>query len=441
MKPELNEFEVTPQIVRAGQEATITIRPLHQHVYFNLDQLADYRVWMFPAGGLAGQTISTAALELQPKWVANGLQGEHILTVRYRFEREQEYVLFLENVSGKPRARSFEFRLYALEADLFARKPYKGDLHMHSSRSDGRESPAYVAASCRKIGMDFMALTDHRQYEPSLEAIGAFAGLPVDLRMYPGEEVHPPDNPVHMINFGASFSINALFRNEEARYRAEVQALAEQLVDFPDGVDRYTYASCEWCFRQIRAGGGLGIFCHPYWLSRHRYDIPEDLTTLLLERQPWDALEIIGGYHLFEVESNWLQVARYHEERSKGKRIPVVGVSDAHGCERGELFGWYYSIVFAPTTDLPDLVQSIHDLHSVAVEALPGQDARAHGPFRLTLYSQFLLREILPLHDRLCLEEGRLMLAHAAGDALAATQLSGLQGRTAALYARLWQSG
>ncbi len=53
-------------------------------------------------------------------------------------------------------------------------------------------------------------------------------------------------------------------------------------------------------------------------------------------------------------------------------------------------------------------------------------------------YAQFLLREVLPQHDALCLEEGRLMLAHAAGDPQAAAALSALQGRTARLYDHLW---
>ena len=167
------------------------------------------RVSIFPAGGGAGNATPGPAI-LQPDWTGGGIR------VRYSFAIEQEYVLVVEETNKEtPRPRVFEFRLYALEADLFPRRPYKGDLHMHSSRSDGHESPAYVAASCRKIGLDFMALTDHRQYEPSLEAMRAFAGLPLDLPMYPGEEVHPPDNPVHMVNFGGSFSINALFREEE----------------------------------------------------------------------------------------------------------------------------------------------------------------------------------------------------------------------------------
>ncbi len=429
MKPELGEFDVFPRVVRAGRETEITIRPLYEHTLFKSP--FPYRLLMFPAGGLPGQPGSTSALELEPDWT------DGLLRFRYAFANEQEYILVVENTSGLPRARTYEFRFFALEDDLFYRRPYKGDLHMHSFRSDGHEAPAYVAGACRRIGLDFMAVTDHRQYEPSLEAIRAFQGLPVDLRIYPGEEVHPPDNPVHIINFGGGFSLNQVFREDEERYRAEVQAIANGLTNFPKEVDRYIYASCVWCFNQIRAGSGLGVFCHPYWLSRHRYDISETIVSLVMERQPYDALELLGGYHLYEIESNMLQVARYHEERARGKRIPIVGVSDAHGCER-DLFGWFYTVVFSPSTDLPDLVQSIKDLYSVAIDALPENPQRAHGPFRLALYAHFLLREIFPLHDALCLEEGRQMLAFLAGDYHAKAQLGALQGRTAALYDHLW---
>ncbi len=429
MKPELGEFDVFPRVVRAGCETEITIRALYDHTLFTSPY--PYRLWMFPAGGLPGQPGSTSALELEANWSEGGLR------FRYPFANEQEYILVVENTSGLPRARSYEFRFFALEDDLFNRRPYKGDLHMHSFRSDGYEAPAYVAGACRRIGLDFMAVTDHRQYEPSLEAMRAFQGLPVDLRIYPGEEVHPPDNPVHIINFGGGFSLNQVFRQDEERYRAEVRAIADSLSDFPADVDRYIYASCVWCFNQIRAGGGLGVFCHPYWLSRHRYDISETIVSLVLERQPYDALELLGGYHLYEIELNMIQVARYHEERARGKSIPIVGVSDAHGCER-DLFGWFYTVVFSPSSDLPDLVQSIKELYSVAIDALPENPLRAHGPFRLALYAHFLLREIFPLHDALCLEEGRLMLAFLAGDGHAETQLVALQGRTAALYDHLW---
>ena len=92
-----------------------------------------------------------------------------------------------------PKRALASFRVYAVADDLFSLQPYKGDLHQHSHHSDGKEAPAYVAAYNRKLGMDFMALTDHHKYAPSLEAIQAFEGLPIDLRIFPGEEVHAPD--------------------------------------------------------------------------------------------------------------------------------------------------------------------------------------------------------------------------------------------------------
>jgi len=35
--------------------------------------------------------------------------------------------------------------------------------------------------------------------------------------------------------------------------------------------------------------------------------------------QPFDAFELIGGFHPYELDSNTLQVARYHEERAQGR--------------------------------------------------------------------------------------------------------------------------
>ena len=158
----------------------------------------------------------------------------------------------------------------------------------------------------------------------------------------------------------------------------------------------------------------------------------------MFEQQPFDAYEVLSGYRQPNVDSNTLQVARYHEERARGKQIPIVGVSDGHGCERGELFGWYYTIVFSPTLDLTNLIESVKALYSVAVEAIPGESVRAYGPFRLVKYALFLLREVMPQHDELCLEEGRLMLRHLAGDASAPSLLHALQGRTATLLDRYW---
>lgn len=424
-------FEVSPRIVQADTVSEITIRPLFDHV--RLDADTEYTVTIYPAEERAGRGAAPESVfKLKP------VGGE--LHVRQLFAGEQEHTLYVERAAGAEKFRIGDFRIYSLEADLFARRPYKGDLHIHSNQSDGRESPAYVAAACRRIGLDFMAVTDHHKYEPSLEAQRAFADVPVDLAIFPGEEVHhrEPFNPVHIINFGGRFSVNAL-QAEKATYLAEVAAIEATLSDPALNPSRRTnYAQCLWTYQKIRESGGLGIFCHPYWVEGHRYNVSEPLIARHFADQPFDAYEVIGGFHRYETGSNVLQVARYHDERARGRQLPIVGVSDAHGCETGELFGWYYTIVFAASTELPVLISGVKELFSVAVEVLPGAPAHVHGPHRLVAYALFLMREVFPAHDALCHEEGSLMLAHAAGDPQAASSLARRQGSTRALYDRYW---
>jgi len=428
VRHENRNYDVYPKVVPADAVTTVHIAPRYAHAALN--RAARYRVQYYPSEEFSpqGDWARQAEMRLQPK--------DGALELTLRFEGEQEHVLWVEEETPAGLRLVGDFRFYSLAPDLLALNPYKGDLHLHSNRSDGREEPAYVAAACREIGMDFCAITDHRRYEPSLEAQRAFHGLPTDLRIYPGEEVHPPENPVHIINFGGRFSLNALF--EGAAYREQVAQCIEALPPLPPGVDRQQYASCLWCFDKIREAGGLGIFCHPYWFTQHRYAPAGALTALLFESQPYDAYEVIGGYYRHEVDSNTLQVARYQHEQAHGKRIPIVGVSDAHGCHTGELFGWYYTLVFAPSPALEDLIGGIKALRSVAVEAVDGEAPRAHGPWRLVKYALFLLREVMPQHDALCCEEGRAMQAHLTGERDAAERLARLQGRTARLLTHYW---
>lgn len=423
-------FEVFPKVLRADSETEITIRPPGGAGFGAPDA---YKVIHRPVERLAS---SAGTGRPAPSFRIEG--GD--MLVRSRFDGEQEHVITVREADGDDRATACEARVYSVRDDLFARRPWKGDLHIHSDRSDGRDPPAEVAAECRRIGMDFFALTDHRKYEPSLEASRAFDGVKIDLRIFPGEEVHAPGNPVHIVNFGGSRSVNALFTDDdgEAEWRREVAARAEALPDLPPGAGREAYASSVLCFERIRETGGLGVLCHPYWFAGNRYDAPTPLVNALLEHRPFDALEAIGGFHRREAESNTLQVARYHEERARGGPMPVVGASDAHGCRRGCLFGWYYTIVFAPECGLSDLIDGVKGLWSVAIEAMPGESPRPHGPFRLVKYALFLLRELFPAHDELCREEGRLMLELVRGDASAIDELQRLSGRVAGLHDRLW---
>jgi len=433
IRPENRYFDVLPRIVPANQESTVEIVPIHENAQFK--EGCSYELTYAPMISAPQQGGWPAG----KKMIVIPENGRiRITTV---FEGEQEHVFLLESICGDKKRVVGDFRVYSLLPDLYALRPYKGDFHMHSHYSDGVESPAYVAGACRRAGLDFMALTDHHYYASSISAQTAFAGLPVDLRIYPGEEVHAPDNPVHIVNFGGNAGVSELYKDDETVYRKEVAALMESLPPTDPALNRFQYAACQWVIDRIHERNGLAMFAHPYWATGNRHNVDEALINHALSTGMFDALELVSGDSREgrqENDINGLQVARYEEERAKGHQIPVCGISDTHGVERSESFGRYFTICFAPTSDLANLISAIKELRSVAVESQVNDTPRAYGPFRLVRYTHFLLREVLPQHDELCFEEGRLMIRHAAGDASAAAKLALLQGQTAALYESYW---
>lgn len=433
MKNEIRYFDVYPKMVPADACSAITVRDRYNQAFFNDDNWYEVRYFPLERFSQVGEYKYQEMVLLKP---VNGA-----LHIEQYFNGEQEHALEIQEKGNEDPVKKLQFRIYSLNNDLYCRKPYKGDLHMHTRHSDGKESPGFVAASCRKIGLDFMAVTDHGLYFPSTEAQEAFRNVQTDLLICRGEEVHPPSNPVHMINFGGSFSVNELFYQNKDKYIDEVTKIKnnlESLKEISDEDARYQCASSIWSLNKIREGSGLGIFCHPYWLIREGYYISDTVISYLLRTQPYDALELIGGYHKFEIESNTLQVARYHEERAKGREIPIVGVSDAHGCENNGLFGWYYTIVFSASLEQQEIIGSIKKLYSVAVEAIPGETARAYGPFRLVKYALFLMREVFPEHDELCFKEGELMMEYLEEEDGADEKLEMLKGQTNRLWGKLY---
>lgn len=427
MREELRFFEVTPKIIFANTTVEIEIKFLAKHEAF--DPNTYYEIFYYPLERFS----AIGEYTYQEKQMVKAEKGNLKLT--QHFVGEQEHVIIVTNTSTN---KKYKFNFYSLNKDLFDRKPYKGDIHMHSHQSDGKESPGFVTASCRKIGLDFMALTDHRKYHPSIECQETFKDLDLDILIARGEEVHPENNNVHIINFGGSFSVNELMNENKENYYCEVKKIEETINHIEDKDARYQCASSMWCFNKIREGGGLSIFCHPYWQVNDGYYISDTVTTFMYENQPYDANEVIGGYHKYEFESNTLQIARYYEERAKGRKIPIVSVSDAHGCEESDLFGWFYTVVFADSNKQEDIISSIKDLYSVGIEAPEGEAVRPVGPFRLVKYALYLIREVFPLHDELCFDEGKLMIRYISGDTSAGDKLIALKGQVNNLYNKLW---
>ena len=371
------------------------------------------------------------------------------------FSEESEYLIRILLHDG--RNREIDLSVYALAEDMRGKYPYRGDLHMHTCRSDGAHSPAVVAANYRKNGYDFTVISDHGRYYPSLEAIDSYRDVPTEMTIVSGEEIHLPDNDVHMINFGGKYSVNGLLdcsdQSKESdrravtdnpppvlsveEYKRQVNELAETL-DIPEGIEKFIYASCVWAFDHIRKAEGLGIFAHPYWKCDGAYQIPETLSAYIMEKHPFDAFEVLGGESYYQ--QNGFQTVRYYEDRAKGIKYPIVGSTDSHNSipEDNANALIASTFVFAEKNEREALISAIKNEYSVAVDTI-SKEYRLVGDFRLVKYVRFLLDDFTPLHDELCFEEGRLMKAYVTGDESALEGLRFIHGRMKKLYDKYFQ--
>jgi predicted metal-dependent phosphoesterase TrpH len=95
----------------------------------------------------------------------------------------------------------------------------KVDLHLHSTASDGRFTPAEVVRKAVEKGLTYIALTDHDNVDgivPAMEAARAFPRL----KIIPGVEISTdiPNGEVHMLGYFIDYDNSELkARLEKAR--------------------------------------------------------------------------------------------------------------------------------------------------------------------------------------------------------------------------------
>src|SRR4029079_1349842 len=56
---------------------------------------------------------------------------------------------------------------------LVAASDIRGDLHMHSTWSDGRDAIEAMVVSCRALGYEYMAITDHSEHSAAIRNLTA----------------------------------------------------------------------------------------------------------------------------------------------------------------------------------------------------------------------------------------------------------------------------
>ena len=300
--------------------------------------------------------------------------------------------------------------VYSLYPDLYERNAKKCDFHIHTTFSDGNETPDRTAANYRKKGFDVISVTDHNVYNASAKTAEKLEFMQ-NFTIIPGEEVHNGyARQLHIVNIGSKYSVNDIFLDEPERVKAEVAALKGE-VEIPEGVDEREYLYRVWTYREIKKSGGYAIYPHPFWTWKDHYHVETDMSEAVMKNGLCDAFELLGGC---TVDENNLQIALYFSLQKNGLKMPIVGSSDSHTNLPGsEYFDEESTVLFEKDGDI---IGAIDGGYSVAVESVRGEQVRVYGDFRMMKYARFLIDNYFSRRAELCAASGVFVERYLNGD-------------------------
>lgn len=177
----------------------------------------------------------------------------------------------------------------------------KGNLHTHTSLSDGALEPQDVIAAYRDDGYDFLAITDHnRVYDPDEKAAGEMLLLKgAECNLLSSDFASDP----HILCLGIDQAVEP----------------AESLQEIIDRTNEL---------------GGLAIVAHPRWSF-----------------MPYELFDNLSGYVAFEVYNGGCdkEVTRGHavdywdrHMTLHGKKLWGVAVDDSHSMKADFASGWVF---------------------------------------------------------------------------------------------------
>ena len=390
-----------PSVVAAGKETTVTIYPMDTSRRF-VDGVK-YELGVY---GLMDDQIDYHT----PAPLAHDFAIEGgCLKFTYFFNKEQEYRIRLK-VNGVLTILS----MYALEDDLYALRPLKGDFHSHCWYSDGSDGVTMTPADYREEGFDFFALTDHNRMFTSRLAQTMYDGVKLGVHIMAGEELHTPGANLHIVHAGGKESVCEQYISDPQTFEAEVAALAADMPHIPEQY-RNRIAMAKWSCEKIHQAGGIAIFAHPYW-QPDQFNVSADQANYLFSEKIFDAFELVGGC---QNRDNNLQLALWQEQCMKGNTLNVVGSSDSHDHDfEKETFGRRFTILLAKENTTEAILDAVRNGFSVAAELPPssGSDVRFFGSLRLVTFCHFLWKHYFSRTWRLCVGEGILMRRWALGE-------------------------
>lgn len=190
-----------------------------------------------------------------------------------------------------------------------------GNLHAHSTQSDGRASPQAMIDTYAGLGHGFFMLSDHDRWT-SAEQLAACQAH--GMLLIPGHEVSKDGE--HLLQIDGS----AMVAPDEDRQRVL------------DG---------------IAAVGGLAVMNHPNWFREQDHCRQERL----MELQGYTGIEVVNAL-IDELEGDRWAFNRWDRLLGHGRRVWGFANDDAHGVEHA---GRAWNVAYPAAPGVPGVIASL----------------------------------------------------------------------------------
>lgn len=174
---------------------------------------------------------------------------------------------------------------------------FKGNVHTHSTGSDGTKSPNQLVDLYRDAGYDFLSITDHSRVT-DIDGLGKSR-----LLLIPGEEIcagcSQADTLFHIVGLGIENTL--------------------PFEDFDKDLDPQLVID------YINRSGGISILAHPYWSGLNHHD--------MMALNHYHGVEVYNTSCEYE-RSTGLSPSHIDGIIVAGRRPFIYAVDDHHGAER-----------------------------------------------------------------------------------------------------------
>ncbi|MBQ0986281.1 CehA/McbA family metallohydrolase [Streptomyces sp. F63] len=205
---------------------------------------------------------------------------------------------------------------------------YRGDCHLHTVYSDGRRTPAEVAAAARSAGLDFITTTEHNTHAGHAAWEGLWGD---DLLIMTGEEVTTRNGHVLALGIDPGTFVDWRYRardNAFGRHAARIRRAGGLVVPaHPHAV----CVGCGWKFGPAEADA-LEVWNGPF--------TPDDEVSVAA----WDSALAAAAQDPFRRPGHDTRPGRRPGPAGPGW-LPAIGNSDAH--REGQDVGLPQTVVLA----------------------------------------------------------------------------------------------